>query len=444
MSLIARWSFDNNYREKTGTYTTTLFGGNIRYQTAGVKEGSHYVDFYEDDDEYLSVTPAIDLVSYNEHTIAMWIDSKRVSPSGDRVISFNNVSSPSGSDEYSIYPQAVSATSIKYRYIIRKSSSNYSLDLSSEVFDKGWAHVVFTINSTTAKVYVNGNLSASTPYTKDTTINITDTTIGALRIGSVVVDYLGYIDDLRIYNSELSSADVKNLYESYDRQPLWNYVSRWSLDGDATDSGPAGNDGTATNVTFPTGRKVEGYNSAEFDGYTSGGYIKTNTYANLFQYTDFTISCWFKAIVDTHGMLYCEADTADTRTFLSFSNAPFNNYLRVFTRKGDSTLLLNSSGAIVAYDGDWHHAVYTDANGTVKLYVDGVEDTAFATSYTRSALGGNNSIIGAVNNSNGFTTTLNGNIDDFRIYGYALSAAQARQLYNSYHGQYGLVQSAVA
>jgi len=107
------------------------------------------------------------------------------------------------------------------------------------------------------------------------------------------------------------------------------------------------------------------------------------------------------------------------------------------------TALIDDSTTRAVFDGDWHHVILIDANGTVSCYIDGEVDSGLNGSYTRQDISTNKTSIGYLNRP-AADQYFGGVVDDFRIYGYALSSAQARQLYNSYHGQYGLVQSAVA
>ena len=82
-----------------------------------------------------------------------------------------------------------------------------STDLSSYVGK--WVHVVGTYDGSTIKVYVNGVLDGSTPAT-GAIANATD-----MRVGDTYDDtrfFLGAIDDVRIYNVALTSAQVAQLY----------------------------------------------------------------------------------------------------------------------------------------------------------------------------------------------------------------------------------------
>lgn len=78
------------------------------------------------------------------------------------------------------------------------------------VNDGEWHHVVVTHNGTTMKFYVDGTLDNA-----DTVA--TTTTLGALTIGTVAYgdrNWNGALDDVRIYNTELTSEQVTALYNA--------------------------------------------------------------------------------------------------------------------------------------------------------------------------------------------------------------------------------------
>ena len=74
--------------------------------------------------------------------------------------------------------------------------------------------------------------------------------------------------------------------------------------------------------------------------------------------------------------------------------------------------------------GAWHHVVATFENGTtMKIYMDGVYKTQRTSTSASTGTGGTFTIAGA-------TSDFNGQIDDIRIYNYALTATQVKTLYN--------------
>ena len=98
----------------------------------------------------------------------------------------------------------------------------------------------------------------------------------------------------------------------------------------------------------------------------------------------------------------------------------------LWLQSDDATILLNdvlSTGT--AFDSTWHHIVWTDNNGTAKLYIDAKLD-ATNFNYTRKTTTLLNTFIGSQKATDQF---FNGTIDDVRVYSRVLSAAEVRRLY---------------
>ena len=205
-------------------------------------------------------------------------------------------------------------------------------------------------------------------------------------------------------------------------------VSRWKMDFDATDSGSAGNDGTATAVTYDRDFRVQGGSSGVFDG---TAYITPGTYIDLFQYTNFTVSAWFRRTATSdYPCIINEGNTGDNDPSLLLQINGVTDGMRYLVKKLDGTVLEDTSGAtLLIEDGVWHHVALVDANGTWQMYIDSAAEVNDA--YTRASVGGNNSSIGARRRA-GTSNPFVGNLDDVRIYDEALTAGQVLALYNEY------------
>lgn len=83
-------------------------------------------------------------------------------------------------------------------------------------------------------------------------------------------------------------------------------------------------------------------------------------------------------------------------------------------------------------DTNWHHLVgsFDNANNTIKLYVDGVLDASAVETDTPGTPTSSFLIGSATDNS---TRVFQGFLDDARVYNRALTATEARNLYNGYY-----------
>jgi hypothetical protein len=111
------------------------------------------------------------------------------------------------------------------------------------------------------KLYLNGTRVDDTTSTGGTYVAMENTN-APFNIGKQITDFAnGLIDEVAIFNTELSASDVTTIYNSAipnDISSISGLVSWWRCgDGDTaptiTDNGSGGNDGTMTNFsTFST------------------------------------------------------------------------------------------------------------------------------------------------------------------------------------------------
>jgi len=333
----------------------------------------------------------------------------------------------------------------------------YMPDLSATGFttangykDGTWHQGIVTKNGTDVKLYVDGVLGATT--TMPGTINYTSTQldIGWDEFGS---DYFkGNLDEIRYYNRPLSPSEVSRLYD-WGPGP----VSWWKLDErtgtQAFDS--SGNANTGTLIDGPTWASGKFGQALQFDGVNDRVHVpeqKSLTYTG----GNMTLAGWF----------YSNPEEGSTGAYL-FSK-PFNdsgeyNYMLEYNRLNACAgvdqlkfiiMLTNGSGCgqfTLAVDGVskgmWHHVVVTlAADKTVNIYVDGVlkaSGTHSINTWTPVFADQNHSLVfgsvydygvGAGDLSD---STLNGFLDDMRIYNYALTPKQVVSVMNGGHPAVG-------
>ena len=94
------------------------------------------------------------------------------------------------------------------------SNENWFYSTFNTINDGNWHHIVYFINQSTAKLYIDGTIDTTH------TLTITPTTNGNLILGSLYYvgggtyysNWEGTIDQVRIFNKELSSSEVTTLY----------------------------------------------------------------------------------------------------------------------------------------------------------------------------------------------------------------------------------------
>ncbi len=147
------------------------------------------------------------------------------------------------------------------RFLIWNSNSAYGVNATTDIKDNLWHHVVGVFSpSNSLKIYVDGVLegtnSRSIPSSIDNdSVNVTIG--GILSSSTIFFPYLGNIDEVSVFDTELSQSDVTSIYNGGSPSSLSSYanlVSWWRCgDNDTaptlTDNGSASNDGTMTNFT---------------------------------------------------------------------------------------------------------------------------------------------------------------------------------------------------
>ena len=141
------------------------------------------------------------------------------------------------------------------------SNENAFYSTFNTINDGNWHHVVYFINQTTAKLYIDGSLDTTH------TVTVSHTTNGSLTLGTLYVTpnsaystsfWEGKIDQVRIFNKELSSSEVTTLYgetsasATKSTTDIFNDgsgIALYELEGNANDTGGTYN-GTATNVSY--------------------------------------------------------------------------------------------------------------------------------------------------------------------------------------------------
>ena len=149
------------------------------------------------------------------------------------------------------------------------TNSNYiglvsNSDLSS--FENTWINVVATYDgsgsSSGLKVYVNGSILATSTNNSGSYVAMHNTSnnflIGKSSFSGVTSTANGKIDEVAVFNSELSASDVTSIYNSGTPSDISSLspISHWRMGENATfstnwslpDNGSASNTGTSSNM----------------------------------------------------------------------------------------------------------------------------------------------------------------------------------------------------
>lgn len=225
-------------------------------------------------------------------------------------------------------------------------------------------------------------------------------------------------------NSEVEMYSCDNNDISLKFPSNENLIGYWKLDereGSVALDSSGNNDGVITGATFVDGKFGKALNFANL----TVDRVEISNLLSLFaQLGTYSISCW----------VYLNA-TGTNRNIWHFNGGVSNRHSLQITGSTIGFQRYNGSsysGKKGTYPGisGWHHIVCVNNAGTMLLYVNGVELTTSGNNY---AVGpsGNVLTIGYPNSTTNGSGSIDGKVDEFRIYDIALIEDEAKTLYEA-------------
>jgi hypothetical protein len=419
--LVGYWKMDESLWNGTSGEVIDASGNNNNGTSAGgaTTAGGKFGNggSFDGVDDYVIKNPMSPALFPNI-TISTWIKPS-VAPSG---VSNNRAVNVASSDAW----VGITSSGVVVSNIYDGSNHNLNSITSGNIVGK-WTHVVLVSDSTSQKLYINGQYDNSN-------------SVGALnwegdsrfQIGGISdnapYDFNGQIDETRIYNRALSPDEIKKLYE-WAPGPVLHLKMDEKVQGDAktlADDSTYGNNGTTHYGANTTGMDCttpgKFGSSCNFDGVDD--YVSVpNPVAmiDLSQKT-FSASAWVKNSTDYVPFLTKGASnnvswylTADEAGRIQFG----------INRDTDLRIVTNS---VIPGDGKSHFVAVSFLGGDdvsgVSIYLDGTKVTGY-----QSQQNG----VGAYVSDSGQELRIGrddwggycgGQIDDVRIYNYARTQQQ--------------------
>jgi len=233
---------------------------------------NEYSFTFDGNTDYIEIADADNLSFGNGTTdspfsISFWVNLDSLSGNTNVFIGKDN----GGADrEYAI---GMFSGSDKVRFFIKNNggSNQQSIDSTTQLTIGSWFHIVTTYSGVGGsnaadgmKIYINGNLETSTNVVKQSYTAMQNTT-APLTIGKYNASpsqISGTMDEVAVWNSELSQPDVTAIYNGGVPNDLTSLspLSWWRM-GDAatwtgknwflTDQGSGGNDGISSTIPAP-------------------------------------------------------------------------------------------------------------------------------------------------------------------------------------------------
>ncbi|HYJ62922.1 MAG TPA: LamG domain-containing protein [Parafilimonas sp.] len=260
-----------------------------------------------------------------------------------------------------------------------------------------------------------------------------------------------------------SSALIITSCQKMDRPPLGDYPKDANAPGGPLKFYAAFDEKNVDSVranfgTFNDASIVDGGVSGkcvQFDG-SKNGFINYPSANDFGQSTSFTISFWMnitlaqKDNVNADGVLAVASSTnfwSEVSIWVDHNTTKDTMDLKFHFANGtgdnwDFAGYAGANGLKGMYDGQWHHIAFTyDATSkTGTLYKDGAqfdqktnETIAFDGNASQLILGGFQEAVGLVSSysDNSWMSGFPGKMDNVRLYGVALSAADIKSIYDN-------------
>ena len=445
--LIAQWTFDEGSGIIVGDSSGNGFNGAINGSTwtTGYIGGALNFDGVDD---YVDLG-TMDINS-GKMTITFWAYMNEYSSTNMRFIS-----KATGSNQ-DLHWWMVSESNTYLRFRLKTLgatktfvASNYTLPTNT------WFHAAAVYDGIDMILYLDGIEIGRT--FKTGTINVDNTVpvwIGANPGGT---EYLnGSMDDVRIYSTALSAQDILDLYNW--TADCGNGVIDFGETCD--DNNTISGDGCSSTCQIESGGLVAHYEFEEGNGTTTGDSSLNNNLGTLFNGTSFTTGYYggglnFDGVDDFVEIpLDPSLDITEEITLSAWVNpsatgqSQATRFISKRTTPGGSdvyaigfwTSSLNPFFRITSGDietnriatntiplNTWSHIIGTYDGTTMRLYINGVEDT----SVSKTGLIDLSTIEVHLGDRKGeaLNRRFNGTMDDVRIYNIALNATEVMDLY---------------
>jgi hypothetical protein len=419
--LVGQWPLDGNAKDATpygddgaiagsGVTSVTDRFGNANSAFAFAVSGNN------------SITAPLKAATYPGLTMSAWIKPTAYPAEKSTIIEGILPNS---------YYLSLSSDGTIATYWYGRSPTGYFYSGSTAAPLNQWSLVTAVWDGSSAKVYVNGELK-STTATAGTGYVPTQLKIGQEMPGSR--QFVGSIDDVRVYNQAVSADDVMALYRASNSKIgvggsggevnlSKGLIGSWNLNGNAKDSTPYGHNGTvAGSPTLATGIDGTTDSAYSFDG---GDYLDLGT-SPLTGSSPFTLAAWIKTsqLSNYSGALTIGPSASGQSAYIgTVATAQHGGGSSI----GGGFYGTNIGSGVQAIN-QWVHVALTfsgGTGGTATIYVDGVAKTS--TTYTPNLTAGPMRI-GRIGTDTQYD--FYGLIDNVRLYNRSLNTAEVQTLYN--------------
>jgi hypothetical protein len=442
---IAHWKFDENEDlalddtvedSSSNGYTGTASGlPGSKIEAVNGKFGGSY---QFEDDALIKYGDVLDLAVTDTRTFTAWIKPSQVSGNEDLI------TKQESNADYEGWGFIQEEQKLRFEYITTLTSDHLKVYTTDNVLTaSAWHHVVAIFDSGTVSFYVNGT-EVSTNIDTDTLSSSTDSTtefcVGG-RNNAQFELYDGVIDDVRIYDYARTASQIiedMNAGHPAPGSPIGSAVGWWKFDegadntcsGGTNDVCNAGSQSTTLDGTSTATRSESGKFGKALD-FDSTDDVVTITNDDSIDFgnglsSGFTFSTWINVDSDGEGDQGEILEKAAAYFLRTQSESAGKVDLRGSVNLATTNATLTVSSALNI--GQWHHVALAwtdDSDDEISIYVDGVYKGSSTNGVGTVVDNASNLLIGGSTDNN-----FDGEIDDFRVYQFELTAEQIKAEYN--------------
>lgn len=327
-------------------------------------------------------------------------------------------------------------------YIVGGSGDGTITDSSTNYIDGKWHHVVMVQSSASSRtLYIDGKF-INTNSTNIGTVTLDYAAIGTFYNGGANDSFFGQIDDIRLYTSALTQGQAMYLFNrgkptSWYKFDECNGSTVYDT-GVKADGASTRYDGTITIGASGTANVGScGTSSTAWNNGISGKYNSSISLDGTDDYitipngglptTDFTYSMWVNPTSVSDNALF-ENTGSTTGNFYEVRAHLSSGSLQVFTNDTQRILTARTIST-----NTWTHIAITRSGSTITAYINGVADVNTGSDGTALNFSTCDLVIGQ-DPDNGCTGSpsqyMSGQIDEFKVYNYAVPAAEIYRDYN--------------
>ena len=392
LSLETYYEFENDVSDSTGNLNNAVATGSPVYASGIFGQAIEF----DGVDDYLTLPT--DIANYDDITVAAWVKWDGGND-WQRIFDFGN-----NTTEYMCLTPLTTRDTLCFAISVTSNDSGQQLLEADPLPTDQWVHVAVTLDGDIGTMYVNGEVVDS----ETITLNPTDfyplyNYIGKSNWNDPLLS--GKVDDFRIYNYALNSTEIADLA---------GMIAHYVFDSDADDSSGHNNDIVATgSPEYSVGRIDQ---SIVLDGVDD--YLTLPT--DIANYDDITIATWVRwnGGNDWQRIFDFGNNTTEYLYMTPLTNRDTLCFGITITSNGSGIQLLESTPLPT---GEWVHVAVT-LNGDIgTMYVNGsVVDSETITLNPTDF----NPLYNYIGESQWNDPLFDGQIDDFRIYNYALSSTE--------------------